>query len=96
MVKHIVIFKFKPEVSAGDRAAFLSMVRELPSKIPFIKNPEAGEDFVHSPRSFDAGLVFGFTDRAALDEYAKHPHHQPVLARAREICESIAAVDYEI
>ena len=96
MVRHIVMFKFKPEVAAADRAAFIDGLRTLPAKIPFIQLPEVGEDFVGSPRSFHAALSFGFADRAKLDEYAKHPLHLPVVARAKEICESMAAVDYEV
>src|SRR2546421_8616977 len=96
MVRHAVFFKFKPEVSQQDRAAFITELRELPAKIPSILRPEVGEDFVGSPRSCHAALIFGFTDRQALNEYATHPEHQPVLARAKEICESIAAVDFEM
>ena len=95
MVKHVVLFKFKPEVGRGDRAAFIAGLRELPAKIPFIASPEVGEDFLGSPRSSHAVLIFGFPDRQALNEYVIHPEHKPVLARANEICESIAAVDFE-
>ena len=96
MVKHVVFFKFKPEVGRDDRAAFIAGLRELPARIPFIVSPEVGEDFMGTPRSCHAALVFGFRDRQALNEYAIHPQHQPVLARAKELCESIAAVDYEV
>ena len=95
MIRHAVFFKFKPEVAAADRAAFIAGLRELPSQIPSIQKPEVGEDFVGSPRSYHAMLLFGFADRQALNEYATHPKHQPVLARAKELCEAIAAVDYE-
>jgi len=96
MVRHIVFFKFKPEVSAADRAALVKMVRELPAKIPSIEKPEVGVDFVHSPRSYDAALSFGFASRTALQEYSVHPDHIPVVQRAKQICEAMAAVDFEI
>ena len=94
MLRHVVFFKFKPEVSAQDRQAFLAMLRGLPAKIPQIVSSEVGEDILGTPRSYHVALVSSFAGRDALDVYAKHPDHQPVIARAREICEAIAAVDY--
>jgi quinol monooxygenase YgiN len=95
MIKHIVFFRFKPEVAEAEREEFLSMLRALPERISEVLSLEVGVDVVHSPRSFDAALVSTFADLQALDAYAKHPEHQPVLARARDICAQVAAVDYE-
>jgi hypothetical protein len=96
VIKHIVFFRFKPEVAAAEREELLSMLRALPGKIPEVVSLEVGVDVVRSPRSFDAALVSTFADLRALDVYAKHPDHQPVLALAREMCEQVAAVDYEV
>ncbi len=96
MIRHIVFFKFKPEVSEADRAEFVARLKALPERVPGILKPEVGEDFVRSPRSYHVALVFGFEDRAALDRYQMHSNHAPVVERARQICESIATVDYEI
>lgn len=95
MIRHIVIFKFKTEVPAGDRQAFLEMLRGLPEQIAEIKSFEAGFDVVRAARSFDLALVTSFDDLAALERYAKHEHHLPVVERAKVICEQIAAVDFE-
>jgi len=94
MLRHVVFFKFKPEVTATERQDFLAMLRGLPAKIPEIVSSEVGEDIMGTPRSYHLALISTFADRDALDVYAKHPEHQPVLARAREICEAIAAVDF--
>lgn len=94
MLRHVVFFKFKPEVADRDRQAFLLVLRGLPAKIPQIVSSEVGEDIMGTPRSFHMALVSTFAGRDALDVYSKHPDHQPVLARAKEICEAIAAVDY--
>ncbi len=95
MIRHIVIFKFKPETTQSNREAFLEMLRALPSKIPEIVDFEAGFDVVRSPRAFDLALVASYADLGALDRYAKHDHHLPVIARSKEICEQVASVDYE-
>ncbi len=95
MIRHIVFFKFKPETSAGDRADFLTRVRQL-AVLPEVDQLEVGEDFLHTQRSFDVALMVTFADRAALDSYQINADHLPVPQRAREICEAIAAVDYEL
>ena len=94
-IRHIVLFRFKAETSQSDREAFLDMLRALPSKISEIKSFEAGFDLVRAPRSFDLALMATYDDLAALDRYAKHEHHLPVIERSKEICEQIVAADYE-
>ena len=95
MIRHIVMFHFKPGTPEADREAFLEMLRALPSKISEILGFEAGRDVIRAPRSFDMALVASYADLAALDRYTKHEHHLPVIERAKEICEQVAAVDYE-
>ncbi len=101
MIRHVVLFKFKPEVSAEERKNFIHRLQELPERVPgIIKDgrgaPEVGEDFMGTPRSCHVALIFSFAGRQALESYASHPSHLPVVERARQICESIAAVDFEI
>ncbi len=95
MIRHIVMFRFKADTPQTDRAAFLEMLRGLPSKIAEIKSFEAGFDLVRAPRSFDLALVASYDDLAALERYAKHEHHLPVIERSKEICEQVVAVDFE-
>lgn len=95
MIRHIVIFRFKADTPQSDREAFLDMLRALPAKISEIVEFEAGFDVVRSPRAFDLALVASYADLAALDRYAKHEHHLPVIERSKEICEQVASVDYE-
>jgi hypothetical protein len=95
MIRHLVLFRFKPETTQTEREDFLAMLLALPGKISEVLEFEAGFDLVRAPRSFDLGLVASYQDLAALDRYSKHEHHLPVVARGKEICEQIAAVDYE-
>ncbi len=96
VIRHAVFFKFKPEIGADERADFVLRLRALPQIVPGIMDPEVGTDLVHSARSYDAALLFGFPDREALDAYQNHPKHLPVVETARQICESVATVDYEL
>lgn len=94
-IRHIVMFRFKPEATEAEREDFLALVRALPSQISEILDFESGRDVLHLPRSFDFAFIASYVDLAALDRYTKHEAHQPVIARSRQICEQVASVDYE-
>ena len=96
MIRHIVFFRFKPETTAEEQEQFVGMLQALPGKIAEIIDFEVGRDVVRAERSFDLALVATYADLAALDRYAKHEDHLPVIARARELCAQVAAVDYEV
>ncbi|MFN0085468.1 MAG: Dabb family protein [Blastocatellia bacterium] len=95
MIRHLVLFRFKADTPQSDRDGFLAMLRELPGKISEVRSFEAGYDVLRAPRSFDLALVATYADLEALDRYAKHEHHLPVVARSKEICEQVVSVDYE-
>ncbi len=95
MVNHVVMFKFKSTATSAERQAHISLLRSLREKISDVRRWDVKENFVSSPRAYDIVLMASFDDRQALDRYARHPEHQPVLQRTPQICENIAVVDYE-
>lgn len=95
MLTHIVIWKYRAEVSESERKEHVARLRGLPSFIPEIESFAVGFDVLHLARSYDTGLVATFRDRAALDAYTEHPEHQKVAAMGREISEHVASVDFE-
>ena len=95
MIKHLVFFKFKPETSEADKQGFKAQLDGLPAKIDVIKSYQAGFDVIHSARAFDVALIMDFETLAALDVYAKHEHHLPVIERSKGFCEQVASVDFE-
>jgi hypothetical protein len=94
MLIHSVCFKYKPEVDAATRAEHRARLRAL-ADIDGIVALKVGEDVVRSTRSYDAGLLITFRDRAALDAYAKHPRHIPVAQFGVANSDSIVSVDFE-
>lgn len=96
MIKHLVFFKFKPEIDQARREAALCELRKLPDRIDFIRSFEVGTDVLRSPRSWDAVLIAEYDDLAALNRYAVHEAHLPVVELMKAICESIGSVDYDI
>lgn len=78
MVKHIVLFKFKPETTPEKLAEIIAAFEALPAKISQIKGFEWGTN--NSPEKLDKGLTHAFiltfanaTDR---DTYLPHPAHK--------------------
>ena len=94
MIAHVVVFKYKPETSAAQRADHCARLKGL-ADIDGIADFKVGQDVVRSPRSYDTGLVVMFRDRAALDSYATNPRHVPVAQLGRDLSDSIIAVDFE-
>ena len=94
MVIHIVSFKYKAAATAAERADHRAKLKGI-TDIDGILDFKVGEDIVHSPRSYDTGLLVVFRDRAALDGYATNPRHVPVAALGRDLSESIVAVDFD-
>jgi hypothetical protein len=95
MIKHIVMFKVKPEAEADEWKKVLADLRKLPDKIDVIREYEVGEDVLRSPRSWDAVLVSTFDDLEALQTYARHEDHVEVALRIQGLVEMVASVDYE-
>jgi hypothetical protein len=95
MLLHLVCFKYRAEVDDATRVQHrerLSALRTLDGIVDF----KVGADVVRSPRSYDTGLSATFTDRAALERYAKDPRHVPVAQFGVSLAEHIVAVDFDI
>ena len=94
MIRHIVLFKFKDAISPEERRAFIARLKKLPQQIAEIKEFEVGEDITRAARSYDLALVATYEDEEALQRYAEHPDHLPVVELSRQLCQHIVAVDY--
>ena len=95
MLTHIVIWKYKPEVSEEQRREHVERLQRLRDLIPEIQSFAVGRDVLQLPRSYHTGLVATFKDRAGLEAYDAHPEHQAVAQLGRTISEHVASVDFE-
>ncbi|HEY0321368.1 MAG TPA: Dabb family protein [Pyrinomonadaceae bacterium] len=95
MLTHIVIWKYREDVSQVEREEHVALLRSLPGLIPEIETFAVGFDVLRLPRSFDTGLVATFRDRDALEIYSDHPEHVKVAFMGRAISEHVASVDFE-
>ena len=95
MIKHVVFFKFKPEISGDERRSVLDELRALPDKIDAIRELEVGEDIMRTARSWDAVLIGIYDDLDALQRYQRHDDHVPIAMKMQRLCDAIASVDFE-
>ncbi len=94
MLTHIVIWKYRTDVSDETRKEHVESLRNLASLIPEVKSLEVGFDVLGLPRSYNTGLVAIFEDRDGLDAYTVHPEHVKVADLGRSISEHVASVDF--
>jgi Stress responsive A/B Barrel Domain len=95
MLTHIVMWKYRSDASQDTRDDHLAQLRSLSSVVPGIESFSVGADVLHSPQSYDTGLVAGFRDRSVLDAYSVHPAHVKVVEFGRGITDTMAKVDFE-
>ena len=95
MITHVVMMKFKPEVTAEEIDELEALLDRLPDRIDEIESYDFGRDVARSDRSYDFALVSVFANLDTLKHYQAHPEHQVVLKKLGGMCAHIAAVDYE-
>ena len=92
MIRHIVMWKFRPGTEA-EQKAFLEGLRGLQGVIPQLKRSEMAVNVGQG--NYDAVLVSEFESLEALDAYKNDPRHKAVSALCKSIRTDRVAVDYE-
>ena len=93
MIKHVVMWKFKPGTE-NEMNEFLSGLRGLFGVIPQIRSQEVGVNCLDG--NYDAVLISTFDSLADLDTYKNDPRHLAVAGLCKEIRTDRVAVDFEI
>lgn len=94
MLTHIVVWKYKDEISAEKREEHIAKLKNLPNVIPNIEGFKVGTDILHLERSYDTGLVAIFSDKESLDAYTVHETHREAADLGKEIAAHVASVDF--
>lgn len=92
MIRHIVMWKFRPGTQA-EQTQFLEGLRSLQGVIPQLLRSEVAVNV--GAGNYDAVLVSEFQDLDALETYKNDPRHQAVSALCKAIRTDRVAVDYE-
>lgn len=98
MVKHLVLFKLKDEVSTAQKEAvmlaFKQAIEALPAKISVIRKIEVGLN-MNPGEVWNIALYSEFDTLDDVKFYAAHPDHVAAGKLLAEVKESRACVDYE-
>lgn len=96
LLRHVVLFKFKPETSEDTLDTIKEAFLDLPSKIPGIRDMEWGLNNSHEGLNKELTHCFmlTFTSEADRDAYLPHPDHVAFTELAGPHIEDVLVVDY--
>lgn len=92
MIRHIVMWKFRPGTEA-EQEQFLTGLRGLQGVVPQLLRSEVAVNVGEG--NYDAVLVSEFESLEALEAYKNDPRHKAVSQLCKSIREDRVAVDYE-
>ena len=98
MVKHVIIWTLKPELSAEEKHFAAEKIKSglegLAGKIPGMTEVKVNIDLLSSSTG-DVMLDSTFTDEAALKAYQTNPDHVAVATYVRSVVSDRKCVDFE-
>jgi hypothetical protein len=96
LLRHVVLFKFKPDATKDQIKAIEEAFKALPGKIDAIHDFEWGTD--NSPEKLSKGFthcfLVTFKHEKARETYLPHAEHQAFVERIKPILEDVLVVDY--
>ncbi len=94
MVKHIVMFDFKPENKQENLLKAKNMLEALVDSVPSLKSMEVGINFSKEDRAMDLSIITLFDNIEGLELYANHPEHLEVVAFIKTVVSESKVSDY--
>lgn len=96
VLRHVVMYKFKEGLSAGQIEEVSAAFSALPGKIDSIIGFEKGTNVSIENKSegFTHIFVVTFRDEAGRDRYLKHPAHDDYVKVVKDRREKVIVFDY--
>ena len=95
MIRHIVLWKLKPEGEAAFERIKQILVSQK-QKVPGLLSVEVGRNFTQNRRAVDFALVMDFESAEALAAYHKHPAHLATRAVVDPLAAEHWIADYDL
>ncbi|MCK7611062.1 Dabb family protein [Roseibium sediminicola] len=93
MIRHIVLIKFKPDVSEETISDLFAELREIEKQVSGIRGITSGRS--ESPEKIERGYMHGFVvdfdDWDALERYQTHPDHKALGGKL--VANAIGGID---
>ena len=95
VLRHVVTFQFKDEVTATRREQAVKDFVSLKDEIPEIKSFEGGEDISVEGlnKGFTHCFILTFESEAAKDIYIPHPAHKALAEKNKPLMKDLVVVD---
>lgn len=81
MIRHTVLYRWKPEATEEDRQQVATEVAKLPSMVPSIRSFASGQDAGLAEGNFDFAVTADFDDEAGFCAYRDDPGHRDIISR---------------
>lgn len=96
LLRHMVLYKFKPEMSVNQVEEVVEAFSALPQKIDSIVDFERGVNVSEEGKSegFTHCFVVTFRDTKGRDTYLKHPAHDDYVKIVKDRREKVLVFDY--
>jgi len=95
MIKHVVMLKFKPEVSQEQQAEAAKKMGGAVAKIPGVKNITMGQALaLEGEPAYQGATFIDFDDEVQLKAYLNDPRDKAVAAQLQTMCSDILVMDY--
>jgi hypothetical protein len=93
VIRHIVLFKFKPGVSWDDPRAQEAerVAAKVGGEVPELHKWRFGRNISNRPISYDFAVIGIMDDEDALERYLAHPFHREATRLWREISDWVIA-----
>jgi hypothetical protein len=95
-VQHVVLFRFRPGLSAAEEAELVAMVRGWPADIGGFRTLRFGRDTSGRAAGWEWLLLQEFDDEATLRAYQDHPAHQRFVGWIKDHGRELIAFDYPL
>lgn len=96
LLRHVVLFKFKEEMTEAQVQEIVDAFSELPGKIETIVDYEAGTDVSveNKAAGFTHGFIVSFDDAKGRDIYLPHPAHQEFVKLVGPRLDDVLVFDF--
>jgi len=96
LLRHVVLFKFKADVTPKQIDEVVDAFKALPGKIKSIADFEWGTDVSTENRAqgYTHCFLLSFRDKQGRDDYLPHPDHKKFGALVGPRLEGVLVVDY--
>ena len=103
MIAHIVLFRPRADLTAGERQSLADAFGAALREIPAVRRARVGRRFTHGGGyeqlmrvHYDYAAVLEFDDAAGLLAYLEHPAHHELSERFYSAFEDALIYDYEL